>query len=115
MALSVRDRCVVCCRRMAQCATWSLAREIPVEVMASSPTSVNVDTFTFSKCLSPVHFGFWIDAKRNLLEIVMCVASEAATGNVLCRVKHFQMRMSRTESGARLKELHLWRLAQCHG
>ena len=64
--LGVRDQCGVCCQRMTQCGTWSLAREILAEVIASSPTSVNVDTFTFSKCLSPVHFGFWIDAKRNL-------------------------------------------------
>ena len=27
-------------------------------------------------------FGFWIDARRNLWEIVMCVAGEAAAGNV---------------------------------
>ena len=57
MALSVRDRCGVCCRRMTQCGTWSLAREIPVEVMASSPTSVNVDTSTFSKYLSSTTSG----------------------------------------------------------
>ena len=57
MAFCVRDRCGVCCRRMTQCGTWSFAREIPAGVMATSPTSVNVDSFTFSKCLSSTSSG----------------------------------------------------------
>ena len=32
-------------------------REIPEEVMASNPTRVNLDNFTFSKCLSSAPFG----------------------------------------------------------
>ena len=65
-------------------------------------------------CLSPVHFGFWIDARRNLLE--NCYVCSGRGSSWQCfRVKHFQMRKSRKKSGSRFKELHLWRLAQCHG